>query len=116
MWGVLDPAPAEGAELAAAAARALARSRMARWAAGGRRFNIVTYGALRTADVPGLRAEGVLTDRTPMHRTAELAELADAIDFLCLIRRLVRDRERAPGRRGMVGVLLVSPRPRPLTV
>jgi NAD(P)-dependent dehydrogenase (short-subunit alcohol dehydrogenase family) len=82
VFGVIESPLEEPAELAAGAARSFARARIERWSAEGRRFNVVAYGALDTDAVPGLRARDVLEARTPMHRLAGLAELADAIDFL----------------------------------
>lgn len=82
VFGVIESPLDEAAELAAGAARSFARARIERWSDEGRRFNMVSYGALDTDAVPGLRASDVLAARTPMHRLASLAELADAIDFL----------------------------------
>jgi NAD(P)-dependent dehydrogenase (short-subunit alcohol dehydrogenase family) len=82
VWGVIAPPLDEPAELAAAAARALARVRIERWSREGRRFNVVAYGALDSAALPGLRERSTLAERTPMHRLATLADLANAIDFL----------------------------------
>jgi hypothetical protein len=81
-FGVIEPPHEEPAELAAGAARSLARARIERWSDEGRRFNIVAYGALDTDAIPGMRSRDVLAARTPMHRLASVSELADAIDFL----------------------------------
>ena len=82
VFGVIEEPHDEPAELAAGAARSLARARIERWSDEGRRFNIVAYGALDTDAIPGLRSPDVLAARTPMHRLASVSELADAIDFL----------------------------------
>ena len=82
VWGVLAPPMDVEGELAAAAARALAQVRIEEWSRRGRRFNIVAYGAVDTASLPGLRPTPMLVDRTPMHRPGAIGELADAIDFL----------------------------------
>jgi NAD(P)-dependent dehydrogenase (short-subunit alcohol dehydrogenase family) len=82
VWGVIEPPLDEQAQLAAAAARALAQVRIERWSREGRRINMVAYGALDSATLPGLRDRATLVDRTPMHRLATLADLANAIDFL----------------------------------
>ena len=81
VWGVLGPGIAEPVELAAAAARALAQVNVEGWSAAGRRINVLAYGALATSALPGMRDTGVLAARTPMHRPAGLAELANAIDW-----------------------------------
>ena len=82
VWGVLAHPMDVQTELAAAAARALAQVRIEEWSRRGRRFNIVAYGALSTAALPGLRPPQMLVNRTPMHRLGSIGELADAIDFL----------------------------------
>jgi NAD(P)-dependent dehydrogenase (short-subunit alcohol dehydrogenase family) len=81
-FGVIEAPHEEPAELAAGAARSFARTRIERWSAEGRRFNVIAYGGLETDSVPGLRRRDVLAARTPMHRLAGVSELADAIDFL----------------------------------
>ena len=53
-----------------------------RWARAGIRCNVIRYGGLAEAALPGMRAAEVLEQRTPMHRLGAIAELADAIDFL----------------------------------
>ncbi len=82
VWGVIAPALDAPAELAAAAAGALARVRVERWSQQQRRINVVAYGALDSTKLPGLRDPATLAERTPMHRLATLVDLANAIDFL----------------------------------
>jgi NAD(P)-dependent dehydrogenase (short-subunit alcohol dehydrogenase family) len=82
VWGLLAPPGDVPVELAAAAARSLTRVHVEPWARRGRRINVIAYGAVDAASLPGRRPTGTLVDRTPMHRLATLAELADAIDFL----------------------------------
>ena len=82
VWGVLGSGVAKPVELAAAAARALAQVNVESWSAAGRRINVLAYGPLATSALPGMRDPGLLAARTPMHRPAGLAELANAIDFL----------------------------------
>jgi NAD(P)-dependent dehydrogenase (short-subunit alcohol dehydrogenase family) len=81
VWGVIAPPLDASVEVAASLARALGRVRIEPWSQMGRRFNVVSYGAL-DASLPGLRDRALLADRTPMHRLATVAELANAIDFL----------------------------------
>lgn len=82
VWGVVAPPLDVAAELAAAAARALAQVRIEGWSRQRRRINVVAYGALDSAQLPGLRDPAMLAARTPMHRLATLVDLANAIDFL----------------------------------
>jgi NAD(P)-dependent dehydrogenase (short-subunit alcohol dehydrogenase family) len=82
VWGVIAPPLDAPAELAAATARALAQVRIERWSQQQRRINVVAYGGLDSATLPGLRDPATLADRTPMHRLATPADLANAIDFL----------------------------------
>lgn len=81
-WGVADDPDADGVELAAAAAGALAQIKIERWSQAGLRCNVIRYGGLDEPALPGLRSPGTLVARTPMHRLGAIAELADAIDFL----------------------------------
>ena len=82
VWGaVASPHDAE-IELAAAAARALATVHVERWSREGRRINVIAYAGLEPAAPPELRPAAELTARTPMHRLASVAELANAIDFV----------------------------------
>jgi len=82
VWGVVAPPCDAQVELAAAAARALAQVRIERWSREGRRLNVIAYGGLDSVSLPGLRPAAELADRTPMHRLASVAELANAIDFV----------------------------------
>ena len=81
-WGVAAEPDADGVELAASAAGALAQIKIERWSQAGLRCNVVRYGALDEPALPGMRSPDVLVARTPMHRLGAIAELADAIDFL----------------------------------
>jgi NAD(P)-dependent dehydrogenase (short-subunit alcohol dehydrogenase family) len=82
VWGAVAPAREAQIELAAAAARALATTRIEQWSREGRRINVIAYGGLDAASLPSLRPPAELAARTPMHRLAAIAELANAIDFV----------------------------------
>jgi NAD(P)-dependent dehydrogenase (short-subunit alcohol dehydrogenase family) len=82
VWGAVAPPHDAQIELAAAAARALATVRVERWSREGRRINVIAYGGLDTVSLPGLRPAAELIARTPAHRLASVAELANAVDFV----------------------------------
>ncbi len=82
VWGIVTPPRDAQVELTAAAARALATVEIERWSREGRRINVIAYGGLEAASVPCLRPAAELVARTPAHRLASVAELANAIDFV----------------------------------
>ena len=82
VWGAVASPHDTEIELAAAAARALATVHVERWSREGRRINVIAYAGLEPAAPPELRPAAELTARTPMHRLASVAELANAIDFV----------------------------------
>ena len=83
VWGVIASPHDEAAELAAARgsrARPFADRALVATRDGGSTWS--PTAALGRPTLPGLRTAAVLADRTPMHRLASVAELANAIDFL----------------------------------
>ena len=73
VWGVLAHPMDVQAELAAAAAHALAQVRIEEWSRRGRRFNVVGYGALGTTALPGLRPRRCSSTARPCTGSARSA-------------------------------------------
>jgi hypothetical protein len=68
-------------DLAAAAMCSVMRMEIADWSHSGRRIVGIVYGGVAGNDMPGQRPLEDVGARTPMHRLAGFAELADAVRF-----------------------------------